>query len=240
MTKIIKLFIFTILAISISSCEDKVQEFDYVGFDAQAQTFGVDIGSTESKDLKIYASKTSSSDRTYTINVDPTSTLDVASYTIATSVTIPANSIEGSYNVTISDMNIDSGEETLVLNLTGDDDTFIGENMTLNVKQICPLNELKLTLAFDGFPEEVAWWITDVDGNVVGASIEPLGFGAYAAGSTGGIESLFCLESGTYTFSIRDSFGDGGGAFSLSLAGTDLFSSDGVYTTGLDQEITLP
>jgi hypothetical protein len=239
MRKIIKLFVFTIIAISISSCEDTVQEFDYVGFDAQTQTFGVDIGSTESKDLKVYASKTSSSDRTYTIAVDPTSSLDAASYTVATSVTIPANSLEGTYNVTISDMNISSAGETLILSITGEE-AFTGENMTLDVRQICPYNEVKLTLAFDAYPEEVVWWITDADANIVAASIEPLAYGAYAAGSTGGIEALFCLESGTYTFSIRDGYSDGAGAFSLSLAGIDLFASDGVYADGLDQTITLP
>lgn len=239
MKKIIKIFVFSILAISLSSCEDTKEEFNYVGFEAKTLTFGVDIGTTESKDLKVFASKKSSSDRTYSITVLTTSTLDAASYTIPSTVTIPANSLEGSFNVSIIDQNIGKGGETLILDISGDD-AFTGENMTLNVRQICPFNEVKLTLAFDTYPEEVVWWMKDAAGNTVAASVIPFAYGAYAAGSTGGIEDLFCLPSGTYTFSIRDAYADGAGAFSLSLNGSVLFASNGAYAGGLDQTITLP
>ncbi|WP_339661228.1 hypothetical protein [uncultured Polaribacter sp.] len=239
MKKIIKIFIFSILAISLSSCEDTKEEFNYVGFEAKTLTFGVDIGTTESKDLKVYVTKKSSSERTFSIAVQPTSTLDAGSYTLPTTVTIPANSLEGSFNVSIVDMNIGKGGETLILAISGDG-IFTGEDMTLNVRQICPFNEVKLTLAFDTYPEEVVWWMTDADGNTVAASLLPLAYGAYAAGATGGIEELFCLPSGSYTFSIRDAYADGAGAFSLSLGGTALFTSNGAYAGGLDQVITLP
>lgn len=72
-------------------------------------TFGVEIGGTTTREVKVYVTQASSQDRVFDLKVDADlTTLDPASYTMPATVTVPANSREGSFNLTISDLNLSS------------------------------------------------------------------------------------------------------------------------------------
>ncbi len=65
-------------------------------------------------------------------------------------------------------------------------------------------DDVAVRIEFDNYPEETSWDITDNEGTVVAYG------GTYenqADGST--IEVINCLDVGCYTFSIKDSYGDG-------------------------------
>ncbi|MCX2762680.1 reprolysin-like metallopeptidase [Aquimarina muelleri] len=61
-----------------------------------------------------------------------------------------------------------------------------------------------LTLNFDNYPEETSWEITNENNQVVASGGT---YGTQPDGST--LSVTECLEPGNYTFTIRDSYGDG-------------------------------
>lgn len=240
MKKIIYLFIITISSIAFYSCDDDktyTENLNYITFETSSFDFPVDLGSTATNDIKIYSTQVTSSARTISVMVvaDET-TADPASYEVPASVTIPANSSEGVLTVNVSDINIGDGV-ALVLAFSESNGLFTGESITLNIKQVCPLNELFLNISFDSWPEEIYWVLEDDSANVVAESA-PGAYGAYA-GLTGGIEQTFCLPSGDYTFTIYDQYGDGAGPFSFNLDGNILFESNGAYGPGTVVNLTL-
>ncbi len=82
-----------------------------------------------------------------------------------------------------------------------------------------------LTIKFDDYPEETSWQITNSSDQVVASGGT---YGSQTDGSTLTITS--CLEDGTYTFTINDSFGDGiccqygNGSYTLTSGGTTIAS----------------
>jgi hypothetical protein len=64
--------------------------------------------------------------------------------------------------------------------------------------------DLRLTITFDNYPEETSWEITDSNGNIVESGGT---YGSEPDGSTKNID--MCLVDGCYTFTIKDSYGDG-------------------------------
>ncbi|MEN8193845.1 MAG: hypothetical protein ABFS12_13570 [Bacteroidota bacterium] len=219
MKKIAFLLLITIPFIVFNSCEDDDETIDYVTFESSSYNFGVELNGTTTNDIKIYTTKTSGVDRTFNINVSADlSSADPASYDIPSSVTVPANSNIGIIPVTISDLNIGEEGETLVLEIEPTDGLFIGERITLNIKQVCPLNEVILNITFDDWPEETGWELLDSDNNTV-ASAE---IGSYAGQTS--FSKAFCLEDGTYTFTIYDAYGDGTNSYSLIYNNTEIVS----------------
>jgi len=61
-----------------------------------------------------------------------------------------------------------------------------------------------LTITFDNYPEETSWDIKDGSGNVVYSGGT---YGSEADGSTKVIN--MCIDTGCYTFTMKDSYGDG-------------------------------
>ncbi len=61
-----------------------------------------------------------------------------------------------------------------------------------------------LTITFDNYPEETSWDIKDANGNVVYSGGT---YGSEADGSTKVIN--MCIDTGCYTFTMKDSYGDG-------------------------------
>ena len=101
-------YAFLILAISVFmvGCEGDINDENYlsdsfVGFAAD-QNIDVIVGETIDVEVKIFASKSSDSDRTYTIYADDSSTADPTQYTVPNSITISAGSMEASMNVTVT------------------------------------------------------------------------------------------------------------------------------------------
>lgn len=188
-----------------NSCGDEVdstKDINYVSFESTAYTFGVELNGTSARDIKVYTTQVTGSDRTFNVNVDLTkSTADPASYTVPASVTIPANSNVGLLNVSISDLNIGEAGKKLVLVFEPADGLLYGAPITVNIKQVCPLNEVILTINFDAYPEETSWELLN-SSNVVVSSGGPY------PGQTK-LTKAFCLANGTYTFVIYDVYGDG-------------------------------
>ncbi|GET25704.1 hypothetical protein [Prolixibacter sp. NT017] len=227
MKKILSFILLFAALFSFNRCENNIKgtnDLNYVTFEATAIDMGVDLNGTTTGDVKVYTTQKTGSDRTFNINVitDETSA-DPEAYDVPASVTVPANSNVGTLTIGISDVNIGENGETLVLDFQPQEGLFRGKSTTITITQICPYNEVILNMNFDSYPEESYWDLTDADGNVV-ASVP--------AGTYDGMEAArkkFCLTDGTYTFTMRDAYGDGitaPGGYSLSYNGTVIASGD--------------
>ncbi len=227
--------IFLLLSISLlvfNGCDSDDQDqttINYVSFESTSYDFGVDLLSSNSNDIKVYTTLISNAERVFNINIETDmSTADPASYTVPTSVSIPANTNEGSFAVNISDLNIGPDGETLVLSFTNEDDLFIGDPIVLNIKQICPYPETQLDITFDDFPEEQFWELYD--------SNDVLLFEGGPYPDETEFSRTFCLENGTYKILMGDTFGDGGGPYTITNNGNVLVSGDGDH--GFSEEVT--
>jgi len=155
MKKITFLLMITASLFVFNSCEDENDvTINYTSFESTSMDFGVELDGSSTNDITIYSTKTSGSARTFNINVLSASTADPSSYDVPATVTIPANSNVGTFPVTISDINIGEAGKTLILDLPEENGVYTGAPITLNVKQVCPFNEVILTITFDSYPEE--------------------------------------------------------------------------------------
>jgi hypothetical protein len=239
MKKILNYIILGIFIATAYSCDEDAtgNSVNYVTFEDTTFAFGVDIGGTSTNDIKVYAGNVTGSDRTFSVVVDTdASSLDPAAYTVPSSVTIPGGSNEGALTVQISDTNIGAGGETLVLALADTTEAFTSGPITLNVAQVCPTNEVSLLINFDDYAGETSWEITQ-GGSVLFSGD---GYGGMTSFST-----TFCLDDGTYEFTIFDSFGDGiccaygTGSYTLDLGTTNL-ASGGSFGASETTSFTLP
>lgn len=238
MKKITFLLLIAVFSLAINSCENddpKTEDLNYIGFESTSFNFPVDIDGTSDDIIYVYTTNTTNSDRVYTIdiNVDLT-TADPSSYTIPTTVTIPANKNVGEIPVVISDINIGVSGKTLVLKFAAVEDLYTSDDVQVNVTQNCPGNELYLDIIFDGYASECSWELLDSDDSIV----------ASGSGYKDGTESYstsFCLGEGTYTYSIYDAYGDGltyptTGGVTLTKAGVELVNINGAF--GDDESVT--
>jgi hypothetical protein len=239
--KIIYLLLLAFPLVLITSCEESAvgtPDLNHVSFEANTLNFGVDIDGENTNTIKIYASTKSASSRTVeVVIVSEETSADEASYTVPASFTIPANSNVGELPITISDLNISSGGETLTIALVSKTGLFVGDNITLNVRQVCPFNDVNIRIEFDDYPEEVYWVLEDSNGAIVAASAAGV-FGAYT-GLLDPINVPLCLENDTYTFTVYDQYQDGAGAISITSGETVLYSTDGTYGAGAVASFTL-
>lgn len=164
----------------------------------------LDAGATETFDFNVYASAEHSSDRTYNlvVNTDD-STLDPMYYAVPVSVTIPANSKIGTFQISVTGTDLGTGK-TLILGLESVAGTDMGGDLTINVKELCNQNLIALDLIFDDYASETFWQLYDADFNLIASTVA----GNYSNGTETASEE-FCLASGDYTFVIFDDFGDG-------------------------------
>lgn len=228
MKKITYLLLFTISLFVFNSCSEKVdgtEDINYVSFQSTSLNFGVDLDGTNERDIKIYTTQVTGSDRTFTVEVDTdASTADPVSYVVPTTITVLKNVNVGILPVSISDINIGEEGKTLVLKLGAKEGLFTGDDITLNISQVCPVNEVIFSIAFDGWPSETYWELVDADDNIIASG------GPYSQDvKDTSFSKAFCLEDGTYTFTIYDAYGDGSGPYSLNYNGTSLISSDGGF-----------
>ena len=237
MMKKIKLLLSVFIAIcTLNSCTDEVdpQGTNYVTFEDDSYSFGVDLGSENTNAIKIYAANITATDRTIGVAVIAASTtLDAAAYTVPTTVTIPANSNVGTISVSVSDLGISADGETLSIGLEAAAGLYVGGNMTVNVRQVCPYNEVNINIAFDSYPEEVYWKLENSSGTIVAENV----LGSYD-GMSGSVDVVLCLTDDTYTFSVTDVYADGAGAISITSGTTVLFSTNGVYGAGVSGSFT--
>lgn len=225
MKKIYHLLLGLVLAtFTFLSCENSLdlEKFSYVTFESTTYNFGVDIGGSNTRGIKIYTTDVTNSNRTFTVNVvSAGTTADPASYVIPPSVTVPAGSNEGTIEVTVSDINVSSSGETIELSFSDEAGLFSSQNMILNVSQICTMNELKLEITFDDYPEETSWEMYDGGGALIASG------GSYSGMTS--FETKWCLPDGNYQFVIYDAYADGiccnygNGSYKLSSGATTIF-----------------
>ena len=219
------------LSFTVVSCDfdDDLTEPDYVRleFAPGAVPLGVAVGGSTSYDVNVYSAKNMQSDRTYNITVG--GSIAPEAYNVPETVTIPAGSNEASFTVSASDIGLGVAGKTMVLSIEEEPEFTVGDPLSFSVARVCPGEEFVIDLVLDDYPEETGYEIIDSEGNsVVKVEGEPAESRA------------LCLPSGTYTFILRDSYGDGiidGGA-TLSYAGTVLATIDGDFGSETSVEIT--
>ena len=139
-----KTYFLLMIAMSLlvfNSCSEDVEgtkDINFVSFESNFSLV-VNKNSTANTEVEIYTTQFSGSDRIFDISVDESSSADPASYTIPLSITIPANTNVGTFNVSISDTNISTTGETLVLNFEAVEGVLTGEQLTINMARYCPL-----------------------------------------------------------------------------------------------------
>lgn len=224
------------LMFAMFSCDDDNsgdnQAVNYVGLE-NYQTVELSDGQTVVVEGKILASEATGSDRTFNLVVDPSSTHGAANYSVPATVTIPAGSKEGVYEVTIIGNGLVDGNK-IVVGLEADEatnqTTFYGTysngvltgvgsaKSTFNLYRPCASTRARLSIKFDNYPEETAWELYDADFNLIDSG----GFespGVINGNPGTGYAALFadrstfsvvkCLAPGTYTFVIYDLYADG-------------------------------
>ncbi|MBC3758086.1 hypothetical protein H7U19_06695 [Hyunsoonleella sp. SJ7] len=229
MKKTIKAVLF-LMVLTLFNCKES-QDFElinYIAFENTVYDFGVDIQGSSTNQIKVYTTQLSGSDRQFSVEVDAeASSVDPSAYTVPSTVIVPANTNVGELPITISDINISAEGETLVLVFKNEDGLFIGEPITLNIKQICPVPETTLSITFDGFPEEQAWELYDASDSLLFSG------GPYPDQTE--FSQSFCLQSGTYKLIMLDAFGDGGGPYTITNNDNVIISGDGAYGFGEEQ-----
>lgn len=133
---------------------------------------------------------------------------DVISYD--TAITIPAGSKSGKGNVVLTTDNavLPIGTTKKVsFNFTAPGDGVVNisqDRTTINYTPECLNTKVKLTFNLDQYPEETGWSLTK--GGVVIASKAA---NSYAGSVNATVSQVLCLESGAYTLTVTDSYGDG-------------------------------
>jgi hypothetical protein len=101
--------------------------------------------------------------------------------------------------------------------------------LTITAKTLCEDVQVLVDITFDGWPEELYWWILDETGAPVASAGTYAPYANPYTGFSGSLSIELCIPSGTYTFEIYDDWGDGGGPVSVTSGGVTLYSSDGGY-----------
>lgn len=153
-------------ALLFSSCsyEEDFTPPNYITFGVQETDFTVEQGGSGSFEVMVYTANIVGSDRQFEIMVDESSTVGTSVYNIPSTVTIPANSNEASFQVEVKDDNLDNSGGTLILELETSGDLHTGEPLTVNIFKFCPIDIQEYIgvysgdgswSAFFGYPTEV-------------------------------------------------------------------------------------
>ncbi|AJR04711.1 hypothetical protein [Siansivirga zeaxanthinifaciens] len=245
MKKLFLLFSAIFTLVLLTNCEKNddtptILEINYVGFEAKP-LLGVNPSANVTEELKIATSNTSESDRTFNIVVNTRlTTANASAYTVPSTVTVPANSNIGTFNVDLVGPNINpSGNDILALDFVSEEGLLTSNTLEINLKQICPYPETVLNIIFDGYGNETSWEIKDSSDTVLYSAA----LGTYAEGQANA-SSTFCLAPGTYTFTINDDFGDGlsfpaNGSASILNSGNKLVEIVGDFGFGTSRVFTI-
>lgn len=218
-----------------SSTEDLVGSQNYVSFENN-RTALISTGETVVVDAKVFASQVSSVDRTLelvliTAPVTATSpdrvttTADPAVFSMPASVTIPAGSKQASFPVTILGSGLGSTGKTIVIGIVPQEGlmvatTYAGtqdagnfatasKRLVITAKEVCNANPLRVQIYTDRYGSETSWDLfnsNDLENPIASG-------GPFTDQTTNNAfkkpDVDLCLESGSYTFVVYDSYGDG-------------------------------
>ena len=236
--KKIKLFSALIIALAFTACdkEDAIINNVYdgsqigLGFtDTSAAAAVKEEGAVVT--LGVQSTVATDTDRSYNVSVNSELSDGNAGHYSIGGITIPAGSYDGTLTVNmIDDGTLAEGiAYTLVLDLDLPDGVAVHTSsratILYNKYQLC--NDYTLTIVDDFWSSERTWDVADSSGAVV-ASGGPY---ANANGPTIHTEN-FTLADGCYTFTIRDSWGDGqvsdiSGTYSLDCGISNAASGGG-------------
>lgn len=154
--KNIKYLIAIAIAALVTSCEpDKViyggdQDSggkSLVSFENTSYQLPIVIDATGTLDIKVFVSSLATTDRTFGLAINDTdSTIIPGSVNVPATVTIPANSYEGTVTVVGTDIaGVDTTAKTLIIDIVESDTNAAGLSTTLTVFQVCPVPPTYMT-----------------------------------------------------------------------------------------------
>ncbi|MEI7829186.1 MAG: hypothetical protein WCI31_05430 [Prolixibacteraceae bacterium] len=136
------LLIFSLLA--FNNCSDKAlgtKDINYVSFEVNSPTIVVEKNKSTDAKVHLFATQTTGADRTFGVGVIAASTTVASTaYTVPATVTIPANSNDGTLTVTVSDNSLSNAPVTLGLKVAAQEGLFVGNNASLKIQKHCTLN----------------------------------------------------------------------------------------------------
>ncbi|MGB7785241.1 MAG: hypothetical protein WBL27_03990 [Salinimicrobium sp.] len=173
MKKHLLLFIAAISTTFFVGCsdDDNINPPDYVTFSSVTDlsneiSVAVDETGSENVELTVLANSKSGSSRTYTINVLDGSTLDPSTYTIPATVTIPANSNEGTVSIDITGSGIDNAGDVLMVELQKEQGLYTGNPLTINIGKVCQFDPA------GSFVDNSWYWEEEVPAEIVAGASE--------------------------------------------------------------------
>ena len=238
-----KIKLFSILFISafvFSSCEDEVEApgTPFVAFESNLSDVTVAPGAPLTKTINVYSANTTGSDRSVNLVVKDNSTIGSSSYTMPSSVTIPANASSASFDIVFVEDGLDIVQDQILAVAMESSELYTGEDISLNVAKGCApgSSKLKISVTVDNWPEEVYWRIRNAStGEYMLASQDSPGYGGLAGTASGTtLTDAACLPAGDYLFQIYDQYGDGAGACSITVDGVQIFATSGAYGAGTE------
>ncbi|WP_439132544.1 hypothetical protein [Polaribacter sp.] len=133
-------FLTLIVLTTFTSCEEAAEPtgISFITFSTPSESFIIDEGTTLNTEFKIYTATNVGSDTTLDLNV--TTTLDAANYTLPATVTMPANSNEVTVSLSITENNLDKiNGETLSISFSSPDGFYSGSTtLDIVVNVFCP------------------------------------------------------------------------------------------------------
>jgi|TARA_R110000868_G_scaffold149070_1_gene371310 hypothetical protein len=223
MKKISTLFLAVFSMLAFTGCEDDESTLNFVSFEGfDYETVVVDVNGSATQEVIIYSSDKSGSDRTYNISVDASSTAAAGSYDVPTSVIIPGGTNKGTFTVTMSDVDLGIGVNSLILNFDNAEGVFDGGSKVINYIQACTEVIATLDIVFDDYGSECGWSVEDSLGGTVASG------GGYADGQVSATETISLCAGRDYTFIFTDSYGDGmNGSYTLTIDGVEKVTGAG-------------
>lgn len=216
-------FVLALCAMAFTSCEEDLEGdlSNFVGFQS-LPIFDVPRDTADSREIIIASTEISSTDRTYNLVVNETTTL-LAEYSVPSTVTIPANSNTGSFTINVTDDEMLSfTAQKLVISFEDVSGMNFGSPLEIDVAELCENSFTTLTLEFDDYAEETYWEIYDITGGGLTLVYEGGQGGVYGALDNETTSEDLCLAVGDYGIIVYDSYGDGGATFTVTYEDEDL------------------
>ncbi|MDC3387959.1 DUF4843 domain-containing protein [Flavobacteriaceae bacterium] len=142
-----KLLLALITVVTITACSDSeppiydnIDGQTLVTFKTNASNLEILVDDVGEADIEVNVTTASSTDRVYDIVIDTENSSALAdTYTIPSTVTIPANEYTGTIKVTGVDIDVETSAETVVISLSTPEAILTEGNHTINIFQVCPI-----------------------------------------------------------------------------------------------------